>query len=99
LTKGNLATSAHPAPNKTLPTSDTGKGHGKQKFPQELLTLRLFKCRMWLWLVVPGLHDAEPTKLVAQNPSDKSDFHAFDEEPRGMELAATKTKSACADCN
>ena len=39
------------------------QGHGNQKYPVELLSLRLFKCRMWLWLVVPGLHDAEPTKL------------------------------------
>jgi hypothetical protein len=34
------------------------------------LSLRLFKCRMWLWLVVPGLHDAEPTKLVLHNDLD-----------------------------
>lgn len=39
------------------------QGHGKQQFPEELLSLRLFKCRQWFWLVVPGLHDAEPTKL------------------------------------
>jgi hypothetical protein len=42
------------------------QGHGNQTFPEELLPLRLFKCRMWLWLVVPGLYDAEPTKLVPQ---------------------------------
>ena len=43
------------------------QGHGQQTFPEELLPLRLFKCRMWLWLVVPGLRDAEPTKLVNDN--------------------------------
>jgi hypothetical protein len=39
------------------------QGHGQQTFPEELLPLRLFKCRMWLWLVIPGLYDAESTKL------------------------------------
>ncbi len=39
------------------------QGHGRQNFPEELLPLRLFKCRMWLWLVVPGLYDDKPTKL------------------------------------
>ena len=39
------------------------QGHGSQQFPAELLPLRLFKCRMWLWLVVPGLYHNEPTTL------------------------------------
>ncbi|MEA5569057.1 hypothetical protein, partial [Anabaena sp. UHCC 0399] len=43
------------------------QGHRNQKFPEELLLLRLFKCRMWLWLVVPGLHDHDATQLVPQN--------------------------------
>ena len=43
------------------------QGHGQQTFPEELLPLRLFKCRMWLWLVIPGLHDAEPTTLHIGN--------------------------------
>jgi len=42
------------------------QGHGQQTFPQELLPLRLFKCRQWFWLVVPGLLDAEPTQ-ISQN--------------------------------
>jgi hypothetical protein len=29
--------------------------------PGELM--RLFKCRMWLWLVVPGLYDATRSQL------------------------------------
>jgi hypothetical protein len=39
------------------------QGHGGQQFPNELLPLRLFKCRQWFWLVVPDLYDDEPTKL------------------------------------
>jgi hypothetical protein len=39
------------------------QGHGQQTFPQELLPLRLFKCRQWFWLVVPGLLDAEPAHI------------------------------------
>ncbi len=40
------------------------QGHQGQDFPAELLPLRLFKCRQWLWLVIPGLRDDMPTKLV-----------------------------------
>jgi hypothetical protein len=43
------------------------QGHQQQAFPEDLLPLRLFKCRMWFWLVIPGLHDAEPTKLSENN--------------------------------
>jgi hypothetical protein len=42
--------------------------HGKQTFPEELLPLRLFKCQMWLWLVIPGLYEAEPTKISVTYP-------------------------------
>lgn len=47
------------------------QGHGDQTFPKELLSLRLFKCRMWLWLVVPGLYDTEPTKLALDTTCTK----------------------------
>jgi hypothetical protein len=40
------------------------QGHGKQSFPQELLPLRLFKCRQWFWLVVPGLRHADPSRIT-----------------------------------
>ena len=43
------------------------QGHAYQNSPTELLSLRLFKCRMWLWFVVPGLHDTDPTKLLPNN--------------------------------
>ena len=39
------------------------QGHVDGKFPEDLLPLRLFKCRQWFWLVVPGLYDDEPTRL------------------------------------
>lgn len=42
------------------------QGHGGQQFPEELLPLRLFKCRMWLWLVVPGLHDDNAAVITQQ---------------------------------
>ena len=47
------------------------QGHDQQAFPKELLTLRLFKCRMWLWLVIPGLYDADPTKLITDNKTTR----------------------------
>jgi hypothetical protein len=34
-------------------------GHHGCTVPAELRPLRLFKCRMWMWLVVPGLLDAQ----------------------------------------
>ncbi|HEX6290929.1 MAG TPA: hypothetical protein VFZ66_17220 [Herpetosiphonaceae bacterium] len=37
------------------------QGHGGQTFPDDLLELRLFKCRQWFWLVIPGLTDETPT--------------------------------------
>lgn len=38
-------------------------GHLNGKYPAGLLPLRLFKCRQWFWLVVPGLHDNAPKRL------------------------------------
>jgi len=40
------------------------QGHGGQTYPEELLPLRLFKCRQWFWLVILGLEDQEPTKIA-----------------------------------
>ena len=42
----------------------------RQQFPAGLLPLRLFKCREWFWLVVPGLYDAEPTQLRSSASDD-----------------------------
>lgn len=39
------------------------QGHSGQTFPAELLPLRLFKCRQWLWFVIPGLRDDSPTRF------------------------------------
>lgn len=61
--KGRPGDLCPPCAKQQLASLGHWQGHGQQTFPEELLTLRLFKCRMWLWLVVPGLHDAEPTKL------------------------------------
>lgn len=44
------------------------QGHGNQSFPPDLLSLRLFKCRMWFWLIIPGLHDHKATKVVSDRP-------------------------------
>ncbi len=65
--KGQPGDLCPPCAKQNLASVRDWQGHdGKQKFPQELLSLRLFKCRMWFWLVVLGLHDAEPTGLVPQ---------------------------------
>ncbi|MGL5080899.1 MAG: hypothetical protein ACRC8A_05380 [Microcoleaceae cyanobacterium] len=61
--KGNPGDLCPPCSKQQLANLGHWQGHGQQNFPEELLSLRLFKCRMWLWLVIPGLYDAEPTKL------------------------------------
>jgi hypothetical protein len=38
--------------------------HRGQRFPAELLPLRLFKCHQWFWLVIPGLRNDAPTRLT-----------------------------------
>ena len=53
-------------------------GHGNQQFPEHLSQLRLFKCRQWFWLVIPGLLHAEPTVLQ----HDDQPLH----KPHQMEL-------------
>ncbi len=63
LDKGKPGDLCPPCAKQQLANLGHWQGHGQQTFPEELLPLRLFKCRMWLWLVVPGLYDAEPTKL------------------------------------
>jgi hypothetical protein len=35
-----------------------------RSYPKTLRPLRLFKCKQWLWLVVPGLYEAEPTQIL-----------------------------------
>lgn len=39
------------------------QGHNGVAYLEKLLPLRLFKCRMWYWLVIPGLHDSNPTEI------------------------------------
>jgi hypothetical protein len=62
--KGQPGDLCPPCAKQQLARLGHWQGHGDQRFPEELLPLRLFKCRMWLWLVVPGLYDAEPTKTM-----------------------------------
>jgi hypothetical protein len=52
--------------NQELGNLGHWQSEGDQPFPTELVALRLFKCRMWLWLVVPGLYDAAPTELSTE---------------------------------
>jgi hypothetical protein len=46
-----------------LGSLDHWQGHHGQIFPDELLPLRLFKCRLWFWLVIPGLCNSNPSEL------------------------------------
>lgn len=61
--KGQPGDLCPPCVKQQLANLGHWQGHGKQQFPKELLSLRLFKCRQWFWLVMPGLQDADPTKF------------------------------------
>jgi hypothetical protein len=61
--KGKLGDLCPPCVKQNLYHLGHWQGHRKQQFPEELLPLRLFKCQMWLWLVIPGLYEDNPTKI------------------------------------
>jgi hypothetical protein len=69
LDKGNPGDLCPPCAKQQLANLGHWQGHELQTFPEELLSLRLFKCRRWLWLVIPGLHDVEPTQLNTDRSS------------------------------
>lgn len=58
--KGKSGDLCPPCAKQQLGSLGHWQGHGGTQFPVDLLSLRLFKCRMWLWLVVPGLRDDAP---------------------------------------
>jgi len=61
--KGKPGDLCPPCAKQQLGNLGHWQGHGAQQFPADLLPLRLFKCRMWLWLVVTDLYDDSPTSL------------------------------------
>jgi hypothetical protein len=63
--KGKPGDLCPPCAKQNLSSLGHWQGHGGQEFPEELLSLRLFKCRQWLWLVVPGLRDDDPRTISA----------------------------------
>lgn len=38
-------------------------GHHGRRYPDDLHALRLFKCRQWFWVVVPGLKHDNPQTI------------------------------------
>lgn len=62
------------------------QGHNGAQLPENLLGLRLFKCRQGIWLVIPGLLDASPGEL--QNPEQELSVLTNDEY-LSMRQAAT----------
>ncbi|MEI2607270.1 MAG: hypothetical protein V9G20_01435 [Candidatus Promineifilaceae bacterium] len=62
--KGQPGDLCPPCAKQNLSSLGHWQGHGGQTHPEALFSLRLFKCRQWLWLVVPGLHEADPTQIV-----------------------------------
>ena len=64
IVKGQPGDLCPPCAKQQLGSLGHWQGHGGAHFPAELLPLRLFKCCMWLWLVVPGLRDDEPQQRL-----------------------------------
>ena len=71
--KGQPGDLCPPCAKQQLATLGHWQGHGKQQFPKELLSLRLFKCRQWFWLVVPGLENTQPTKFSRNGSGPSKD--------------------------
>lgn len=61
--KGSPGDYCPPCAKHQLGSLNHWQGHRGQNFPEELLPLRLFKCRQWFWLVIPGLRDDKPTEI------------------------------------
>ena len=66
--KGNPGNLCPPCAKQQLADFGHWQGYGEQQFPAQLLPLRLFKCRQWFWLVVPGLRHDQPTVLHSTVP-------------------------------
>lgn len=60
--KGRAGDLCPPCAKQHLSSLGHWQNSAHPDFPSELLELRLFKCRQWFWLVVPGLKDAAPKK-------------------------------------
>jgi hypothetical protein len=65
--KGQPGDLCPPCVKQQLSNLGHWQGHSGQTFPEELLALRLFKCRQWFWLVVPGLQDQTPDRIASHN--------------------------------
>jgi hypothetical protein len=63
LDKGNPGDLCPPCAKQQLTNLGHWQGRDRQTLPAALLPLRLFKCRKWLWLVIPGLYDAKPSEM------------------------------------
>lgn len=64
LDKGKPGDLCPPCAKQQLTNLGHWDGHRGQHFPEELKPLRLFKCSQWLWLVVVGLHQDDPSHIV-----------------------------------
>lgn len=66
LDKGKPGELCPPCAKQQLSNLGHWDGHRGKSYPEELKSLRLFKCYQWLWLVVPGLYHDNPT-LIQSN--------------------------------
>lgn len=63
LDKGKPGDLCPPCAKQHLANLGHWDGHRGQQFPDELKPLRLFKCSQWLWLVVIGLYQDNPSLI------------------------------------
>lgn len=63
LDKGKPGELCPPCAKQQLSNLGHWDDHRGRSYPEELKSLRLFKCHQWLWLVVPGLYHDNPTLI------------------------------------
>jgi hypothetical protein len=61
--KGKVGDLCPPCAEQQLANLGHWQGYKGQTYPDESLSLRLFKCRQGFWFVVLGLKDSEPTAI------------------------------------
>jgi hypothetical protein len=68
--KGQPGDLCPPCAKQNLSQLGHWQQNGGQHFPEEIHSLRLFKCRQWFWLVVPGLHQHNPSQTICNQTTD-----------------------------
>lgn len=76
LDKGKPGDLCPPCAKQQLAALGHWDGHRGQEYPEDLKSLRLFKCSQWFWLVVVGLHHDKPKCIQQEHGNQQEDASA-----------------------